>query len=556
MLYFIETFKKTLGRPRVSKLLASGQGAEKGGRRGFFCPSKGKNIKDMKSNRKKTMMLAVISILFYAFLCPVALSSPSFNIPSEYGMIKEEFGNTYSQDGKTIVYIQDAHCNYEAQKNIANILEDLIKNQGIKMVFVEGGSDDSGLSYLKGYGSKEALKAIAEKSLEEGKISGEEYLSLISDLDFEIYGIEDQSLYNSQRNAFLKVDSYKSELSQFIKKAQEATGQLKEKIYNEDLKELTEKKKAYENNEITLVSYVGYLNDFCTKKGINSSIYYDFSRLAEAVFLERLIYYDSIGKEANSLLNRLVESLSDAERESLLDEAKQLDGKTQKQVYDFYQKIRDLAEKRYINLDPYRNFRDFTTFLEAFDSVNMQALFNDINSVNRAIITELVDNIDQWEVVDIDYGLGIFDKMVNVNLDKAGFDLYQTKKELINPKSWVDSLNKLAAKYRIQTDLTKDTSKIEEAYKELQRFYDLAFKRDEVFVKKIFSQMKKKNIDKAVLITGGFHSENLQSLLEEGGARGVIVYPKVSTLTDDDLYRSRVKEELSDLERLVSGREF
>ena len=503
----------------------------------------------------KKMIFSIIFVLVCAFVSPFAWAVSSFDITPEHGMIKEEFGiSRYSSEGKTIVYIQDAHCNYEAQKNIANILEYLIKEHGIKMVFVEGGVEDSSLSFLRGYGSKKARKSIAEEKLREGKISGEEYLNIVSDLNFEIYGIEKAYLYNQQRNALLKVDKYKKDLLEFAGDIEWVTKQLKEKIYSDKLRDLEAKRKAYENNEITLISYIGYLNDLCSKHNVRTSSYFDFSRLAEAASLERTIYYDSIGKEANSLLNRIVENSSEVEKASLLDEASSLEGKGQKQVYDFYIKIRTLAERKYLSLEPYQNFKNFTTFLKAFDSVNMDEIFSDIIGVNRAITLEIVDTADQLDLVDIDFGLGLFKKIVNIKLDKSEFDIYKERNELIKPESWVKSLSKMASKYKVWVNLTKDTSKIEEAKGELERFYNLAFKRDVVFVEKIFSQMEEKGIDKAVLITGGFHSQNLQTLLEQGGARGVIVYPKVSALTDEDLYYSRVREELSDSEKLISGR--
>jgi hypothetical protein len=498
--------------------------------------------------------LFIYGLAYCLLSCSSAWAATSLNINPDYGMVKEEFGYSYGDDSKTIIYIQDAHCNYEAQKNIARILEYLVKEKGIKMVFVEGGSDDSSLTYLRGYGSKETLKSIAEKKLKEGKISGEEYLNLISDLNFEIYGIEDSRLYNEHRNAFLKIDSYKADFLKFAGSVQEVTEQLKETVYSQQLKEMENKRRAFENSEITLVSYIEYLNSLCLKYNIVTSYYSSFSSLADVISREKNIDYNSIGKEANSVLNRLVEILPESEKASLLEEAKSLEGKDQKVVNKFYIKIRDMAQNKNISLLAYGNFVDFTKFIQAFDSVNMEAIFGDIDAVSRAIIVEAIENTDQLDLVDIDYGLGLFKKMVNVQLDKSEYDLYLEKKELINPKSWVANLDRMASKYRVKINLARDTSKVEEAFGRLERFYQLAFERDNVFVAKIFSQMKERDLDKAVLITGGFHASNLQGLLEKSGARGVVVYPKVSTLTDEGLYNSRVKEELSSLEKLVSGR--
>ena len=40
-------------------------------------------------------------------------------IPREYGIVKSKYAG---KGGKLIVHIQDAHCNFEAQSNIAGIL--------------------------------------------------------------------------------------------------------------------------------------------------------------------------------------------------------------------------------------------------------------------------------------------------------------------------------------------------------------------------------------------------------------------------------------------------
>lgn len=555
MLYFInflKSFNKTTGFQNIDFNLAS-RGSIRGDR-GFFVIYPKSKIQNEQMSAKKMIRSLILILAYSLLLCSSAWAATSLNINPDYGMVKEEFGYSYGDDSKTIIYIQDAHCNYEAQKNIARILEYLVKEKGIKMVFVEGGSDDSSLTYLRGYGSKETLKSIAEKKLKEGKISGEEYLNLTSDLKFDIYGIEDSSLYNEQRESFIKIDGYKAELLKFADSLQGALEQLKQKVYSSELQDLEAKRKAFENGDITLVSYIDYLNSLCLKYNIVTSYYSAFSSLADAISREKNIDYNSIGKEANSVLNRLVEVLTEGEKKPLLEEAKSLQGKDQKIINQFYLKIRDMAQNKNVNLIAYHNFLDFTRFVQAFDSANMEAIFRDIDAVNRAITLEAIKGTDQLDLVDIDYGISLFKKMVSVQLDKSEYDLYLEKKEAINPKSWVENLDRIAAKYRVKINLAKDTSKIDEAFSYLDRFYSLAFERDNAFVEKIFSQMKDRNLDKAVLITGGFHASNLQALLEKEGARGVVVYPKVSSLTDDGLYNSRVKEELSSLEKLVSGK--
>ena len=56
-------------------------------------------------------------------------------IPRDFGLVKSKY---IGKNGKLLIHIQDAHCNYEAQTNIAKILEALVKNYNVNLVSVEG----------------------------------------------------------------------------------------------------------------------------------------------------------------------------------------------------------------------------------------------------------------------------------------------------------------------------------------------------------------------------------------------------------------------------------
>ena len=63
------------------------------------------------------------------------------SIPSQYGTVKEVFRpQAVPENSCTIIYIQDADCNYQAQKNMAQFLEYLVKEHSLKLIMVEGGS--------------------------------------------------------------------------------------------------------------------------------------------------------------------------------------------------------------------------------------------------------------------------------------------------------------------------------------------------------------------------------------------------------------------------------
>ena len=58
------------------------------------------------------------------------------NIPDETGTVEEVFeGNS---NNSPVIYIQDAHNSFEAQENIAKIVQQLVKEKGIQKVLIEG----------------------------------------------------------------------------------------------------------------------------------------------------------------------------------------------------------------------------------------------------------------------------------------------------------------------------------------------------------------------------------------------------------------------------------
>jgi len=69
-------------------------------------------------------------------LVPIHLGAP---IPLTKGKIKATFTpSSSSSSGLFIYHIQDAHCNFQAQKNIRSLVQTWIEQEGIDLVCVEG----------------------------------------------------------------------------------------------------------------------------------------------------------------------------------------------------------------------------------------------------------------------------------------------------------------------------------------------------------------------------------------------------------------------------------
>ena len=134
------------------------------------------------------------SVIIFLFSCPSEVALPQSTsttpivIPAELGYVTETHLPTATDHPAVIVHIQEAHTNQEAQQHIANILERLIADHGLKLVLVEGGEGDVGLASLRQFGPPEHRNRLADKYFQAGVISAEEYLDIVSDHPLILWG--------------------------------------------------------------------------------------------------------------------------------------------------------------------------------------------------------------------------------------------------------------------------------------------------------------------------------------------------------------------------------
>ncbi|MEE8359953.1 MAG: hypothetical protein V3S04_03400, partial [Candidatus Omnitrophota bacterium] len=161
-----------------------------------------------------------VSILIILSFSSLALSNDissldlnEVSISDEFGFIREIYQSpAHAEKGsKTVFYIQDAHGNYEAQKNLASILEYLIKTYGLQVILVEGGITDKDWSYIRSWAAPEERRRKADELLKEGVISGEAYVDISTDVPLKFQGIEDKELYEKNMTAYMAVDGFREE---------------------------------------------------------------------------------------------------------------------------------------------------------------------------------------------------------------------------------------------------------------------------------------------------------------------------------------------------------
>lgn len=409
-------------------------------------------------------------------------------IPDQYGTIIETHEGT---NGKLIVHVQDAHMNYEGQKNAAHILESLIEDYGLKLILLEGKVSSLNFNYIRARSPLDERIGKADELLKKGEINGVNYLNIATDYHIIIHGVEDKRIYDENRQALWEIDRFKDLASEYVNKLIVVSDVLKTKIYSENLLGLDKKKKDYDSENIGLMAYYEYLYKKAEEEGIPLYVFPNFQNLIKASDLEKKIDLEAIRNN------------------TALDEEKKL--------YNEYTRLtRDL---------------------------NINELFKEEPLLEGVLYDTFAANSNQKKLSRISKALSIMGNLLKIKVVPEEYKYFEDNKKDFDPAFWLEFLKAKSQELGISLDIPANYYVISDNLPKIEKFYGLAFERDSVFVKRAGEHINNENVKLAALVAGGFHTPTLTKLLKDEGYSYIVVSPRVRTETDDELYRSALKRE-------------
>lgn len=182
------------------------------------------------------------------------------HLPESIGHIEDQYLGPHRH---TIICIEDLHCHYEVQKNIASILGQLTKNQGIRLVGLEGGSGQVDLGPLKTFPVAWLRQLAADYFMKQGKVTGAEYFVSGRDTAVELFGVENEALY---QQAYHKVKAFLNlETQGLMADLQGLLSDLKPGIYHAKLRAFDRLKTDDEAGKLTLIAYARKLRSWAAR---------------------------------------------------------------------------------------------------------------------------------------------------------------------------------------------------------------------------------------------------------------------------------------------------
>ncbi|MCX5708744.1 MAG: hypothetical protein NTY14_07255 [Candidatus Omnitrophica bacterium] len=493
---------------------------------------------------RRIILLVVIQFLVFSGL--VFSSSTlltDLKIPSQIGSIKEVFENNSlnSLSTPTIIQIQDAHCNYEAQKNLATILEYLIKEKNVKLVLVEGGSGNVTLSFLRSYAEKKDRELIADKYLRSGKISGEEYLDIVSDYNFELYGIEDPALYQSNLDSFLNIEVYRNDALKETTALRKIVDALKPEMYSEGLKDFEQQKNRYQSKQMTLAEYSAYLKDKAERINLKIEEYSHIDAFVKSVQLEKEIDFKEAEAQRGLFIKELAKTLTEPEVKELI--ARTQDYKAQKiSNIEYYAFLKSKAEGRINIKESFPQINSYMFYIELGNQIKPEVLIKDISVIENKIKEALISNKGEKELCRISDSLDILERFLKLDLTPGEYENFISCENDFKTSAWMEFLAQACQKYGI-TDNLQDSDSIDGNIDKFNDFYRIGLEREQSFMKNIADKMAASGDKVAVVITGGFHTSGMSKLFKDNGYSYAVVTPAITEKADPAIYYSILRGE-------------
>lgn len=476
----------------------------------------------------KRKVFSVVFAAAFALLLPMQSHAAEkallkSNIPQIYGKSKDAFQGS---SDLTIIHIQDAHGNVEAQENVHNIIKSLAEQGKIDAVSDEGGwTEYNRSSYQDARFTDEDREALCDFFVKWGLMHGATRYKVMDNPDVPVIGNEKKALYDQNMEAFRTAHQNKEESQAMAEKIKGAMEALKLKLFDEETRGFLKTLEDFENDRITLTNYARVLQEQADKAGVKWQTYHNFGKVIESIRLEDTIDFARIDRERLDLIDALEAKVEKAVSDEIVTQSLnyRLGRLSAAEYYDF---LLSKAADAKIDMNEYKNVEQYAALVKLYAAIDDDALFAEAERLENAVKQSIFQTDVQVNFDRHFKNLEVLTKMIGLEMTRADLAYYNENKP--SAKEAVAFLKAQAAAQNLGLEVTDTLGKIDDNLASNEKFYQLAVKRDEVMVEKTLAMMDERGFKTVVLVAGGFHTEGIMKALKAKTVSHMIITPRIT----------------------------
>lgn len=448
---------------------------------------------------------------------------------SHKSIISDKYGKVTScndlNSDTVVINIQDLHCDYGVQKNIAALIKELDKKNNIKNIYVEGGTGNINTSFFSNL-DKDYKNKVLDNLLKTGSLTGAEYFSIINGREDILKGVENASLHKENISRLVNILNDRNENLKYLSNINKEIDFLKAKYLSGGNKEFNEIISKYENGKIKQEKYFHYLagylqkNKIDVKKYTNLSIYLGLSQNGKN------LDFNKVTEELEKIVSVIKNSVSYEEYNSFLSVTDNLTD-----VSSLKENIESFCKTENISLnEKYPDLYKFLSLKNKAANFNPIELVKEERSLIDLIRTYLSKDQTDLEVAYLSDFQKYFSGYLTSSLTSAQWEYF---------KIGINKFKELYAKYSVSNDVAK----LNKEFMQLNKFYEINTYRNNIFVENMNlknvgvnsvysnsrtpSEILKNAKDIVILVAGGYHTPGVNKILNDRNISNITITPGV-----------------------------
>ncbi|MGA2091599.1 MAG: hypothetical protein ABSH12_09110, partial [Endomicrobiales bacterium] len=460
----------------------------------------------------------------------------------EQSLIPLSIGSiTSSKDFKSdlsVITIQDLHCHAQVQKNISIILSALDKKYDLKNVYVEGGYGDVDTSWFEGLPESSVKHNIAKSLIDSGRLTGSEYYSITSHKPHLLKGLEDEKLHAENIIRLGTVLGWKKSFELSTRQLDDDITLLRARYLNHKNNKLNTLIERYKNHRITPQKYYRLLQAYVDEINARPDTYNCMFKIRMTNYPNTTAYLDLLESENHLNYPQINRQLHDliSELKSILPYnaynalARETDSFTNNDT--LYETLALIAQDHHVNLARYYpDLNHFLDYRHKKQTINPVQLIHEEKRLIEELRVALSKDVNEVEISFLSDFYDTFKDYLFNRLSANDYDYFVSR---------FDMFKRIWKKYTYSNHL----SVLEPAFATLDEYYRVNNTRTDRFVETILKDNSSKVI---VMVTGGYHSEGLQKLLEERKISYCTITPTIVSGPTDSrtIYQDIIKQQAS-----------
>jgi adenylate kinase family enzyme len=472
-------------------------------------------------------------------------NGPPIHLPSDLGSIEVHLSKTQKEGAPLIVHIEDAHSNYDAQLKIRDIIKHLVDESDFSLILLEGAEVALSPELYQFFEEKERNKQVGAQLVQLGELTGSELYLLDAKKNVIGIGMEQSDMYVHNLKSFRKLSRAKKELSNWtdtLRTEIEAVASTKLPS------ELFQFLKLWLDLNVSSEHLSSYLNTAreISKKHVGIDL---TSAQAQREYPMLVRYF-----KAMNLRNDLDVQAAASERDKLVQNLKalgvdvelvsQLSGWNMSQGVSGWGDVnpRYFLESLYLSTASLGfQFQDYPVLAAFWASlifqfeIKINLFLKEIESLKHQIVGALVRQDEGREIVTLMDDWTLLRKLLLLELSRSEFEVVEDRIEYLNPLRMKERLNTVSdrsmAYSRLGVPLGALPREDSSAYfTEAIHFYETAVQRESFLSQNTAHALKAQKQKKAILVTGGFHSDGLKKTFTDQGYSYVKISPRLNSI--------------------------